>query len=179
MVYERAVAVFGSSEPTEGQALYEEAREVGRLLAARGFTVVTGGYGGVMEGASRGAREGGGTALGVTCALFEGRRPNAYLTEERRAGDLFERTRILLGLPSGYVVLHGKSGTLAELAFLWALSRAGSLEGRTVVLLGDAWARLLELLSETEMLEQGQRAITRVATAPLDAVLEVTRGIGT
>jgi len=54
-----AVAVFGSSEPAAGDPLYEAARRVGSLLAGAGYDVVTGGYGGVMEGASRGAVEAG------------------------------------------------------------------------------------------------------------------------
>ena len=53
----RTVAVFGSSEPVEGELLYAVARDVGRELALAGYAVATGGYGGVMEAASRGARE--------------------------------------------------------------------------------------------------------------------------
>ena len=46
----KSVAVFGSSEPAQGEPLYEEARAVGSLLARAGFLVVNGGYWGVMEG---------------------------------------------------------------------------------------------------------------------------------
>ena len=49
MSRERLVAVFGSSEPGEGDPLYEEARQVGALLAGLGYGVVTGGYGGVSS----------------------------------------------------------------------------------------------------------------------------------
>ncbi len=175
---DRAVAVFGSSEPPEGHPLYEQARTVGRLLALRGFVVMTGGYGGVMEGASRGAREAGGRAVGVTCEMFRGRRPNPFLTEERRAPTLFERQRVLVETPRGYVVLHGKSGTLAEVSLVWALHRAGSLGDRPLVLLGEAWPALLDLLSGAEMLETEQRAITRVAREPDEAVRELEDGIG-
>ncbi len=81
---DRPIAVFGSSEPLEGEPLYEQARRVGALLAAAGYRVVTGGYGGVMEGASRGAIERGGEAIGVVCgAVFPARSPNRYLTEVR------------------------------------------------------------------------------------------------
>ena len=67
------IAVFGSSEPLPGQTRYESARALGDGLARAGFGVVTGGYGGVMEAASRGAREAGGTATGVVCGLFSER----------------------------------------------------------------------------------------------------------
>ncbi|MCB0028595.1 MAG: hypothetical protein KDE28_11845, partial [Anaerolineales bacterium] len=42
------IAVFGSSSPQPGSAAYETAREVGRLLAQRGYAVATGAYGGTM-----------------------------------------------------------------------------------------------------------------------------------
>lgn len=178
MSRDRAVAVFGSSEPLEGHPLYEQARAVGRLLALRGFVVMTGGYGGVMEGASRGAREVGGRAVGVTCEMFRGRRPNPFLSEERRTATLFDRQRVLVETPRGYVVLHGKSGTLAELTLVWALHRAGSLGDKPLVLLGEAWSALLDLLSGAEMLETEQRSITRVAREPAEAVGDLEDRIG-
>lgn len=70
------VAVFGSADPPEGDPLYELARTVGGLLVNAGYGVLTGGYGGVMEGASRGAAEAGGVAIGVTCAVFGDRAPS-------------------------------------------------------------------------------------------------------
>jgi hypothetical protein len=169
------IAVFGSSEPTEGHPLYEEARRVGALLAMAGYDVITGGYSGVMEGASRGAVEGGGGAIGVTCTVFSGRDPNRFLTERRETGDLVSRTGALVDAASGYVVLHGKSGTLSELTLLWALHRAGSLGPRPVVLLGDAWRPFLHHLVKGGMIEVDQLAITRVAEGPEDAVGLVDR----
>ncbi len=135
------VAVFGSADPQEGDSLYELAREVGGCLVAAGYGVVTGGYGGVMEGASRGAAEAGGAAVGVTCANFLGRTPNRFLTETREENDLVARTGALVEAACGYIVLHGKSGTLAELTLVWALHRAGSLGRRPVVLWGTRGGR--------------------------------------
>jgi uncharacterized protein (TIGR00730 family) len=169
------IAVFGSSDPPEGDPLYELARRVGGLLAGAGYGVVTGGYGGVMEGASRGAAEAGGRAVGVTCASFAGRLPNRFLTERREAADLVARTGILVHSACGYVVLHGKSGTLAELTLVWALHRAGSLGSRPVVLLGDAWRPFLHHLVRGEMSEPDQLGITRVAEGPEEAVAELDR----
>ncbi len=54
MSVEKIVTVFGSSRPQEGDADYAEARELGKQLARRGLAVCSGGYGGVMEGVSRG-----------------------------------------------------------------------------------------------------------------------------
>jgi uncharacterized protein (TIGR00730 family) len=166
----RAIAVFGSSEPVEGDAAYGRARRVGGLLASVGYRVVTGGYGGVMEAASRGAAEAGGRAIGVTCAIFPDRAPNPYLHEVVETPDLYERTRELVRRSDGFVVLPGKSGTLAELAFLWALHRAGTLGRRPVVLLGEPWRPLLRHLGRAGILEGPQFDVTRVVDSPEETI---------
>ena len=60
------VTVFGGAQPKEGTPAYEEARELGSLLAQRKHAVLTGGYMGTMEAVSRGASEAGGHVIGVT-----------------------------------------------------------------------------------------------------------------
>ncbi len=169
------VAIFGSSEPVPGDRVYEEARTLGRLLAEAGFGVVTGGYSGVMEGASRGAREAGGIAIGVTTSDF-GRGPgNRYLTEERCAPNLFERTRVLIDLSKAYIILPGKAGTFSELAFLWALQRAELLEEKPVLLVGEFWTGLVEELLSRDLLEPAQAAATQYAATPEEAVTLIRR----
>ena len=172
------IAVFGSSEPVPGEPLYEQARRLGRLLAEAGFRVVSGGYGGVMEAASRGAREAGGATLGVTCAIFNRRRPNEHLGEVIETADLFARTRGLVEHSGGFVILPGKAGTLAELAFLWALHRAGCLTGRPVLLLGAQWKSLLNHLSDERILDSTQLETSRVVETPREAVEALKRHPG-
>ena len=65
------VTVFGSSRPVAGDAHYAEALELGAALAAKGLVVCSGGYGGVMEAVSRGAKEAGGRTLGIDGAIFQ------------------------------------------------------------------------------------------------------------
>lgn len=164
------VAVYGSSEPVAGSADYETARRLGSLLAAAGFTVLTGGYGGVMEAAARGAREAGGRNVGITCEAFSGRSPNRWLDEVVPAADLLLRTRELIDRAQGYVVLPGKAGTLAELALLWALDRAGCLGPRPVVLLGDRWGAVLRSLRENHVLEVSQIRRSHLVSDPSQAL---------
>ena len=173
----RSIAVFGSSEPSPAETLYGAAREVGRLLAVAGHRVVTGGYGGVMEGASRGAAEAGGRALGVVCSAFGDRAPNPYLTEVRNTPDLYARTRELVVASDAFVVLSGGSGTLAEVALVWALHRAGSLGRRPMVLLGDPWPRVLRCLEDAGVLAAPERAMTGLAATPTEAVALVTAAL--
>src|SRR3972149_10073133 len=60
------VTVFGSARFEDGHPFYESARQMGRLLAREGLTVLTGGGPGLMEAANRGAREAGGGSGGGT-----------------------------------------------------------------------------------------------------------------
>jgi uncharacterized protein (TIGR00730 family) len=176
-----SIAVFGSSEPRPGDEAYRTAQRVGGLLATAGYGVITGGYGGVMEAASRGAREAGGVAIGVPCGIFEDRSANPWVTDVVAADDLYDRTRELIERAAGYIVLPGKAGTLAELAFLWALRRAGCLDGRPVILLGAVWPSLIELLERKSMLEPDQLRHTHLVETPeqaldaLDRLLPTTR----
>jgi uncharacterized protein (TIGR00730 family) len=171
----RLVAVFGSADARDVDPLYGLARRVGTLLVGAGYGVLTGGYGGVMEGASRGAFEAGGVSIGVTCSVFPGREPNRFLTERRDTADLLARTGALIDAACGFIVLHGKSGTLAELTLVWAFHRAGSLGARPVILLGDAWRPFLHHLVRGAMIEDEQLAITRVAEGPEEAVAALDR----
>jgi uncharacterized protein (TIGR00725 family) len=76
---ERIITVFGSSRPREGSADYEEARVLGRSLAEHGLAVCSGGYAGVMEAVSRGAKEAGGKTYGVTAEFFSSAKVNAWI----------------------------------------------------------------------------------------------------
>jgi hypothetical protein len=170
MVRVRTVGVFGSGEPLPGEPVYEQARRTGELLARAGCSVLNGGYGGVMEGASRGAREAGGHVVGVTVASFSDRPPNPYLIEERREPDLYARTRRLIEGSDAFIILPGRSGTLAELTLVWALCRSRQMPDKPVALLGEAWAAFLEALRRLDFLEPRLLDLTRHAPSPEEAV---------
>src|SRR5262249_9651187 len=90
MISERIITVFGSSRTNEGETDCAEARGLGAELARAGFSVCTGGYGGVMEAASRGAKEAGGRTYGVTAEFFKPQ-ANAWVDVEVRMKTWQER----------------------------------------------------------------------------------------
>ncbi len=143
------IAVFGSSRPQAGSGRYEEARAVGHALACAGYTIVTGGYRGVMEAASRGAIEAGGTTIGVTTAFFDSKslKSNDYVDTEIKTPTYAERLLKLTEISDGYVVMRGGSGTLNELFFSWELEKNTSIPPRPLVLYGSQWKRIIDFLA--------------------------------
>jgi uncharacterized protein (TIGR00730 family) len=143
------VTVFGSSRPQEGGAHYEQARELGRLLAARGFVVCSGGYGGVMEAVSRGAKEMHGRTMAVTADFFAAS-VNTWVDEEIRVRTWEERLFELIRRGEGYVACPGGTGTLVELAVAWEMLNKSVMAGKPLVALGEFWRPIIERVREVE-----------------------------
>lgn len=145
----RIITVFGSSHPQDGHEDYVEALELGRALAAAGFAVCTGGYGGVMEAVSRGASEAGGHVLGVTSSFFKSR-ANPWVKAETKMATWHERLFELVRLGDGYVACKGGTGTLVELAVVWEMLNKKAMAPRPFVVLGDFWLPIVDRVSEVE-----------------------------
>jgi uncharacterized protein (TIGR00725 family) len=156
MSVERIITVFGSSRPQESDEEYVEARELGQLLADRGFALCTGGYGGVMEAVSRGAKEVGGKVYGVTAEFFA-RKANEWVDVEVRMKTWEERLFELIRLADGFVACKGGTGTLVELAVVWEMLNKGVMPAKPFIALGDFWTPILERVREVE---QGPRPST-------------------
>lgn len=143
--------MFGSSRPREGDADYQEARLLGRTLAEHGFAVCSGGYGGVMAAASRGAKEAGGKTYGVTAEFFPGARANPWIDMEVRKRTWEERLFELIQRADGFVACKGGTGTLAELAVVWEMINKSVIRAKPFVVLGDFWRPILERVREVEL----------------------------
>jgi uncharacterized protein (TIGR00730 family) len=168
------VAVFGAAFLPENGPAYAAARELGGLIAGRGWAVATGGYGGTMEAASRGAAEAGGHTIGVTCETLSrtGRRTNAWVREEIRCETIRERLATLARTADAAVALDGGIGTLAELAFYWVQIQTGELSPRPLIALGPVWKETLPSFFQAAdgYVKETDRALIRFAASPLEAV---------
>ena len=136
------ISVFGGSQPKEGSPAYQEAYELGKLLAEAGHTVLTGGYIGTMEAVSRGAAEAGGHVIGVTCAEIERWRPvkaNGWVKEEWRRETLMERLQALVERCDAAIALPGGPGTLTEIALTWNLIIVHAMPPKLLILVGEGW----------------------------------------
>ena len=151
MSQEKIVTVFGSSRPREGDADYEEARVLGRALAKHGFAVCSGGYGGVMEAVSRGAKEAAGKTYGVTAEFFKGAKLNSWIDSEVRMKTWEERLFELIRLADGFVACKGGTGTLVELAVVWEMLNKSVMSAKPFAVLGNFWQPVLDRVREVEL----------------------------
>src|ERR1700675_802597 len=159
MKKEMIVSVFGSSRPRDNDPEYAEARELGRVLAKKGFAICTGAYGGTMEAVSRGAKEAGGKTYGVTADFFPAAQANAWVDVEVRVKTWQERLFELIRLGHGFVACKGGTGTLAELAVAWEMMNKSVMEERPFAIIGDFWQPILDRVREVE---QGPRHSTEI-----------------
>jgi uncharacterized protein (TIGR00725 family) len=150
MLKEKIITVFGSSRPLEGEPDYDVARALGRVLAEFGFAVCTGGYGGVMAGVSRGAKEAGGKTYGVTADIFSAK-ANAWVDVEVRVATWQDRLFELIRLADGFVACKGGTGTLVELAVVWEMLNKSVMPVKPFITLGDFWQPIIERVREVEL----------------------------
>lgn len=148
------VTVFGSARFNEGHQYYQLARDVGSALSHLGFTVMTGGGPGLMEGANRGAREAGGRSVACNVKLSTEQCPNAYLDRSVTVHYFFVRKVLLFKYSYGFVALPGGFGTMDELFEALTLVQTQKIESFPIVLMGrDYWKRLFHLVQN--MVDEG------------------------
>src|SRR5512136_42787 len=105
------IAVIGHARATPGEC--EDACAAGRLIAEHGAVLLCGGLGGVMEAACRGAKEAGGTTVGILPGTEEG---NPYLDIIIRTGLGHARNILVVLSADAVIAVGGGYGTLSEIA---------------------------------------------------------------
>ena len=144
-----AVTVFGSARTPREHPHYALMREVGAALGRAGFAVITGGGGGVMEAANRGARDAGALSVGCNIELPHEQRQNDYLDIALRFRHFFARKVMFVRYASAFVVGPGGFGTLDELFELLTLIQTGTIQHFPAILVGeDEWGGLIEWLRD-------------------------------
>lgn len=145
----QCVGIFGSWRPLPGDADYELARTIGKLVTEDGWQVVTGGYSGIMEAASRGSVEAGGSPIGVTCPEINCfLKANQWVRELQSAPNLAQRQAQCLALIDAAIFFPGRTGTAAELAQAVELRSKGILT-RRIILISSFWEGYFDWLDQS------------------------------
>ena len=146
----KAVTVFGSARFSEGHRYYELARATGRHFAEAGYAVVTGGGPGIMEAANRGAKDGGGAAVGCNIELPHEQEPNPYLDRSLDFDYFFVRKVMLVKYSSGFIFMPGGYGTLDEVFETLTLIQTRKIEAFPMVAMGtEFWSPLIDFARDT------------------------------
>jgi hypothetical protein len=158
-----AVTIFGSARTPQSHAAYALVRSVAAALGEAGFAIITGGGGGLMEAANRGARDVGATSVGCNIELPNEQDLNPYVDVGLRFRHFFARKVMFVRYAQAFVVSPGGFGTLDELFELLTLIQTGTVDHFPAILLGHGeWDGLVAWLRDYAL------ADGRIAAADLD-----------
>jgi uncharacterized protein (TIGR00730 family) len=182
------IVFFGSARLSPDGPLgryYGDARELARLVTAwskglpshsHRFVVCTGGGGGIMEAANRGASEAGGMTIGLNISLPREQRPNPYVTRDLsfKFHYFFMRKLWFAHMARALVVFPGGLGTLDEMTEILTLAQTGKLERRVPVLLygSNYWKEILnfEALARHGMIDREDLDLFQYVDEPGEAL---------
>jgi uncharacterized protein (TIGR00730 family) len=169
------IGVMGSARLAEDDERWTQAHKLGALLAAEGFVVVTGGYGGLMAAVSRGASEMGGQVIGLPMQHWTGVTPNPWNADLRWSTNYGNRINHILHCDA-VIALPGGIGTLSELAMVWAACQTEE-RARPLVLLGACWPPVIKSIREHLVISDVDLNLLRFAPGPEEAIQEIRLGL--
>lgn len=144
-----AVSIFGSARVNSEDPVYRLAEDIASRFAKNNFAVITGGGGGVMEAANKGAAEAGGTSVGLNIILPFEQKPNPYANIQLEFHYFFIRKVMFVKYAMAYIIMPGGFGTLDELFEAVTLIQTHRIKPLPVILVGsDYWAGLVDWVRE-------------------------------
>ncbi len=152
------VSIFGSARTPETHTYYILAQEIAKMLAQRGYGIITGGGPGIMEAANRGAKEGKGPSVGLNIELPFEQHANPYIDNDKSMDYdyFFVRKVMFMKYSQGFVVLPGGFGTLDELFEALTLIQTSKIGRFPIILVNsEYWGGLINWL-KTTMLKEGK-----------------------
>jgi uncharacterized protein (TIGR00730 family) len=156
--YRLAATIFGSARALPDDHWYMESERLGFLLAKEGFAIITGGGGGIMGAANKGAYEAGGDSIGLNIKLQHEQRLNSYVTDSETFHFFFPRKVMLSFASEVYIYFPGGFGTLDEFFEIVTLVQTGKIAKVPIIMIGrEYWEPLVHWIETT--LLAGHRAI--------------------
>ncbi|MDR2455660.1 MAG: TIGR00730 family Rossman fold protein [Deltaproteobacteria bacterium] len=149
------VSVFGSARCLPDSPEYKLAETTASLLAKSGYGVISGGGGGIMEAANKGANAAGGLSIGLNIELPHEQQPNPYSNLQMNFHYFFIRKVIFIKYSQAYIVFPGGFGTMDELFEALTLIQTSRIRSFPTFLMGRSyWAGLIDWM-KGPMLESG------------------------
>ena len=167
------VAVIGSARLAPPDPRCVLAEQIGAAIAARGWAVMTGGYGGLMEVTSRAAAQAGGTVIGLPMRGWTGLTPNRWNHELRWSDSYPERLAHLL-TADAMIALDGGIGTLSEAAVAWSALQTEPAAAE-LIFLGAGWPPVLRALADHLVIDARDLAFATVCTEPVQAIAHIVK----
>jgi hypothetical protein len=152
--YALSATFFGSARTKPDEPMYLQASELAAKLSGKGFAIVTGGSGGIMQAANKGAFDAGGASVGLNIELPSEQHYNPYLTDKFLFDHFFVRKVMLTYASEVYVYFPGGFGTMDEFFEIVTLIQTKKIRKVPIVLYGkEYWTPLLTLI-EQELCEK-------------------------
>lgn len=149
-----AVSFFGSARIKPNNKYYKLAEETAFEIAKAGFAVITGGGGGIMEAANKGAADAGGQSIGLNIELPLEQIPNKYQNSSLSFKYFFCRKVMFLKYAHGFIVFPGGYGTMDEFTEALVLIQTLRQASFPVILMGsEYWQGLIDWMQEKVLKE--------------------------
>lgn len=150
-----AVSFFGSARVKPSDSIYKKAEKLAQLFVKNKFAVITGGGGGIMEAANKGAAEAGGTSVGLNIILPHEQRPNRFSNVKIDFKYFFIRKVMFIKYAMAYIIFPGGFGTLDELFEAVTLIQTRRIKPFPLILVeSDYWAGLIDWIKEKLLAEK-------------------------
>ncbi|MBW1724440.1 MAG: TIGR00730 family Rossman fold protein, partial [Deltaproteobacteria bacterium] len=144
-----AVSIFGSARIKPNDAVYKKAEKIAELFVKSDFSVITGGGGGVMEAANKGAADAGGASVGLNIILPFEQEPNPFSNVKLDFNYFFIRKVMFVKYASAYIILPGGFGTLDELFEAVTLIQTSRIKPFPLILVGsEYWEGLIDWIKD-------------------------------
>jgi uncharacterized protein (TIGR00730 family) len=172
---EKAITIWGSARVKEDNIWYKKAVETAKLLAQKGYTIITGGGPGIMEAANKGASEIGAESIGLNIELPEEQKPNPYIKTLISFRYFFTRKVMFVKYTKGFIIFPGGFGTLDEFTEAITLIQTKRIHKFPVVLMDDEyWDGFIkwmnDILLKRGYIDKEDLKIFKVVNEPEEAV---------